>query len=123
MTSQIVPLSFVLLNLESVKTKGIIEYLESGKSFLDEIKSIFHSFWRIIIRWKNKKLADTSFNIRCEIRWLSAYSKKLIGDLIRLPLKRYKRLMQTQILSVLSIAYTNQVWVSLKVSSKSERIN
>ena len=39
------------------------EYLENKKSFLDEIKNIFHSFWRAIIWWKNKNLiADTSFN-------------------------------------------------------------
>ena len=25
------------------------EYLENKKSFLDEIKNIFHSFWRAII--------------------------------------------------------------------------
>ena len=39
-------------------------YLDSKKSFLDEIKSIFHSFWRTIIRWKNQnlmKIADASF--------------------------------------------------------------
>ena len=30
------------------------EYLEDEKSFLDEIKNIFHSFWRAIIWWKNK---------------------------------------------------------------------
>ena len=28
------------------------EYLENEKSFLDKIKSIFHSFWRVIIWWK-----------------------------------------------------------------------
>ena len=28
------------------------EYLENGKSFLSEIKNIFHSFWRVIIWWK-----------------------------------------------------------------------
>ena len=48
MTSEIIPLPFVLLNLGSVKRKGKkiqnIDYLENGKSFLDEIKSIFHSF-------------------------------------------------------------------------------
>ena len=41
------------------------EYLENEKSFLDEIKNIFHSFWRAIIWWKNKnliKIADTSFS-------------------------------------------------------------
>ena len=41
-----------------------IEYLEKEKSFLDEIKSIVHNFWRNIIWWKNKKLikiADRSF--------------------------------------------------------------
>ena len=40
------------------------EYLENEKSFLDEIKNIFHSFSRAIIWLKNKKLvkiADTSF--------------------------------------------------------------
>ena len=43
-----------------------IEYLENKKSILDEIKSIFHSFWRAIIWWKIKNLmktADTRFNI------------------------------------------------------------
>ena len=29
-------------------------YLENEKSFLDEIKNIFHSFWRAIIWWKIK---------------------------------------------------------------------
>ena len=41
------------------------KYLENEKSFLDEIKSIFHSFWRAIIWWEIKilyKIADTSFN-------------------------------------------------------------
>ena len=28
------------------------EYLENEKSFLDEIKNIFHSFWRAIVWWK-----------------------------------------------------------------------
>ena len=39
-------------------------YLKNEKSFFDEIKSIFHSFWRAIIWWKNRnliKIADTSF--------------------------------------------------------------
>ena len=41
-------------------------YLENEKTFFDEIKSIFHSFWRAIIWWKNKylmKIADTSFKL------------------------------------------------------------
>ena len=33
------------------------------QSFLDEIKSISHSFWRAIIWWKNKKIWKRSFNI------------------------------------------------------------
>ena len=37
-----------------------LEYLQNEKSFLDEIKKIFHSFWRPIIWWKNK-MAGTSF--------------------------------------------------------------
>ena len=60
MTSLIIPLPFVLLNLESVERKRKnykkFEYLENEKSFLDEIKNIFHSFWRAIIWWKNKKI-------------------------------------------------------------------
>ena len=42
------------------------EYLKNEKSFLDEVKNIFHSFWWAIIWWKNKnllKIANTSFNI------------------------------------------------------------
>ena len=31
-----------------------IEYLETQKSFSDEIKNIFHGFWRAIIWWKIK---------------------------------------------------------------------
>ena len=49
-----------------------IEYLGNEKSFLDEIKSIFCSFWRAIIWWKNKnlmKIADTSFN-KTAVPWL-----------------------------------------------------
>ena len=36
------------------------EYLENEKSFLAEIKNIFHSFWRVNIWWKNKKLIKNS---------------------------------------------------------------
>ena len=32
------------------------EYLGNKNSFLDEIKNIFHCFWRAIIYWKNKNL-------------------------------------------------------------------
>ena len=31
-----------------------IKYLKNEKSFLDEIKNIFHSFWRAINWWKIK---------------------------------------------------------------------
>ena len=40
------------------------EYLKNKKSFLDEMKNIFHSFWKAIIWWKINiwwKIADTSF--------------------------------------------------------------
>ena len=36
------------------------EYLENEMSFLEEIKIIFHSFWRVIIWWKNKNLIKNS---------------------------------------------------------------
>ena len=38
------------------------EYLENGKSILDEIENIFHSFWRAIIWWKNKNLIKNSWH-------------------------------------------------------------
>ena len=48
MTSGIIPLPCVLLNLEIVERKEKkqqkLEYLKNEKSFLDEIKNIFHSF-------------------------------------------------------------------------------
>ena len=37
-----------------------LEYLENEKSFLDEIKNIFHSFQQSVIWWKNKKLIKSS---------------------------------------------------------------
>ena len=36
------------------------EYLENKKIFLDEIKNIFHFFWRSITWWKNKSLIKNS---------------------------------------------------------------
>ena len=46
MTSLTIPLPFVLLNLESVernaKKTQKFEYLKNKKSFLDEIKNMFH---------------------------------------------------------------------------------
>ena len=47
MTSEIIPLPFVLFNLESVERKGKIQkfdYLENERNFLDEIKKKIHSF-------------------------------------------------------------------------------
>ena len=39
---------------EGKRERQKCEYLENEKSFLDEIKSIFHSFWRAIIWWEIK---------------------------------------------------------------------
>ena len=48
MTLQIIPLPFVLLYLEIVERKEKklqkSEYFQNEKSFLDQIKSTFHSF-------------------------------------------------------------------------------
>ena len=64
LASLIIPLPFVLLNLQkSGKEEEKIrkfKYLENEKSFLEEIKNIFHSFWRAIIWWKNQKLIKNS---------------------------------------------------------------
>ena len=46
------------------KYKNLNIYLENKKHFLDEIKNIFHSFWRASMWWKTKILkilANTSF--------------------------------------------------------------
>ena len=40
-------------------------HLKNEKSFLDEIKSIFHSFWRAFIWGKNKKIRDANFMFHC----------------------------------------------------------
>ena len=53
-----------------------IEYPENEKSFLGEIKSIFHKFWRAIIWWDIEiwqKIADTSFK----------FGEKSLGRMIR----------------------------------------
>ena len=42
-----------------------IEYPESEKSFLDEVKNIFDSFWRAIIWWKK---ADKEQRIKA-LKW------------------------------------------------------
>ena len=47
MTSLIIPLPFVLFNLESVERKGKIQkfdYLENERNFLDEIKKKYIVF-------------------------------------------------------------------------------
>ena len=53
----IIPLSFVLLSLESVERK---RKKYKNLSFLDEIKNILHSLWGAIIWWKNKNLIKNS---------------------------------------------------------------
>ena len=37
-----------------------IEYLKNKKSILDEMKKVFHNFWRAITWWKNKNLIKNS---------------------------------------------------------------
>ena len=40
------------------------EYLENEKSYLDEIKIMFHNYSRAISWWKKKrKIADTGFTV------------------------------------------------------------
>ena len=54
------------------------EYLENEKSFLDEIKSIFQSFWRTIIWWKKKKkIAHTSFQTKQNQTYTTSSTRKL----------------------------------------------
>ena len=61
---QIYASQFMTLQIWKVwKGRGKIQkfkYLENEKSFLDEVKNIFHSFWSAIIWWKNKKLIKSS---------------------------------------------------------------
>ena len=43
------------------------EYCENEKSFFDEIKNFFHSFWKAITWWEIKicyKIANTSFSFQ-----------------------------------------------------------
>ena len=61
-TSQIIPLLFVLLYLESVERKGK-NYknlnISRTKELFDEIKNTSRSFWRAIIWWKKQKFDKT----------------------------------------------------------------
>ena len=83
MTSLIIPLPFVLLNLEKVKRNRKkykkFEYLESKRSFLDEIKNIFQFLKGYHLVKKKKKnmikIADTSFKNR-----LTDFFEKLAHD-------------------------------------------
>ena len=60
-STSISPFEFGTCGKEGKKIKKI-EYLENEKSFLDEIKNIFHTFCRAIIWWKNKNfIKRTSF--------------------------------------------------------------
>ena len=66
----IIPVLSDALNLKTVERKGRklqkIEYLENEKSFLYEIKIIFHNFGNVFF-WYNIKIEDTSLNISCLI--------------------------------------------------------
>ena len=47
--SKIIPLLFVLLNLEIVERREKLQkfkYLKNEKSFFDEIKNNFYNFWK-----------------------------------------------------------------------------
>ena len=43
--------------------------LENQKSFSDEIKSIFHTFWKVTIWWKKIKIEDASIQINKDSDW------------------------------------------------------
>ena len=64
MTSWIIPLPFVLLNLETLERNGKnlqkFEYLENEKSFLDEIKTFFIVFKGLSFGEKIKKIIKNS---------------------------------------------------------------
>ena len=49
-----------LFDFQEEKKLQKFEYLEDENIFLDEIKNIFHRFWRPIIWWKNKNLIKNS---------------------------------------------------------------
>ena len=54
MTSKKISLESTYKPMADLEKREEEEYLEDEKSFLDEIKNIFHSFWRAIIWWKIK---------------------------------------------------------------------
>ena len=71
MTSWIIPLPFVLLNLESLEREVKLQqfnYLENEKSILKWNKKHFHNFGRAIVWWKNKNLIKNSGRFNCSER-------------------------------------------------------
>ena len=45
------------------------QYLKNEKSISDEIESIFHSFWRVIVWWKNTIALE--FRLKNHATWLA----------------------------------------------------
>ena len=67
------------------------EYLENEKSFLDEIRSIFHSFWRAIIWWKVKIIFLAEYNGNLSLVVLLTFTSEIIlrSLIIKLPWTRF----------------------------------
>ena len=72
----------------------IFEYLKNEKSFLDEIKKIFHSFWGAIIWWKIKILRNSGHKLYPNQPYFSTWPKNLKTNILRrneLHLKRWSK--------------------------------
>ena len=76
MTSQIIPLQIYPFESgkfgKERKKLQKFEYLKNEKSFLDELKNIFHNFWTAIIWCKNKNLIKNSGH-QLKALWCSLY--------------------------------------------------
>ena len=78
-TTSICPFESGTFEHEGKNCKNKNKKSKNKKSFIDQIKNIFHSFWRAVIWWKNKKLIKNSrhklkvLSIPYHLRYLTGF--------------------------------------------------
>ena len=94
-----------------------LQYLKNKKSFLDEIKNTFHSFWRAIIWWKNKNLIKNSGDKSKLLTklWTSIYQLRTTSGKTKTP--------KTFCLSQSKYFHTKILKISLEIKSSASSLN
>ena len=103
--------------------------LNISKSFLDEIKSIFHNFWNAFFRKNIKKIEGTSFNIKivhvdlhpnhnARLHLVLLFRQHLVTDIIpQLKWWHWKQKGKRNKTNLLSTSFNNMSLVSEQYSA------